>query len=329
MVDRAKALESVQFGMESTPGTVVPAITNIRAMSVETLIPATAEFFRPDGHKFNALDFLNMEWSEANITGKPTYTELAYVFAGLFGNVAPVNVGTTGRKRSFVMADAAYATPATITVEKGGSVRAQRIAGLTLTDVGITASRKNGLALTAKGIGRLFTDGITMTASPTDVALIPIMGKQLDLFIDSSSASLGTTKMLRGFSVEHSITGAYGPIWAIDSSQTSFAGTVDLAPATSCKIMLEADAAGMAYLSQFRAGTEIFARLLATGPVIEAGTPPPTNTLQWDACLGIKTVTTDGDDDGVTVVTYDCEYIKDSTWGKAQQIDLTNAIATL
>jgi len=329
MADRAKVVESVQVGDETTAGTAVAADKTLRAVSIETKVPAQADMYRPDGHKFNALSALNMEWSQLNLSGKPTYTELLYPLMMMFGLPSASTVGSTGKKYVFDMSDTSLLTPKTLTIEKGNSVRAQKIAGAALTDLGLTFSRKNGVGITGQGLGRLFTDGITLTASPSDVSLVPIVGKQLDVYIDAAAADLGTTQMLRAFAIEPQITGVFGPIWAIDSSQSSFTGLVDLAPTTSCKVTLEADAAGMAYLSNFRADDTFFLRVSGTGPVIEAGTPDVTYELFYDVCLGIKSIDPDNDEDGVTVISYDCEFVKDSTWGKALEITLQNDIASV
>ena len=336
MTDRATVVESVQIGQETTPGTAVACPTTLRSMSLDIKIAGDDDVFRPDGHKFNAVVVPGMEWSTFSLTGKPTYTEICYVLEALLGHVSPSvpSGGTLTNLRVYDYADTAVATPKTLTIMKGSAVRAEKLAYGLVTDLGFGFSRKNGLTLTGAGIGQQFTDGITMTASPTDVPLIPVAGKQIDVFLDSTAAGLGTTKLLRAFAIEPGVTGAYGPIWPLNSSNASFGAAVDLALGTACKIQLESDAAGMAQLTQYRSGDLIFLRTLATGPVIEvvAGTPPVNLTylLQIDLALGVNKAPSPGNDvDGVTVVEYDCEFVRDSTWGKAMEIQVQNALASL
>jgi len=326
MTDRASVAESVQVGLEVTPGTAVAAPTNIRSVSVMFKMPGAAELFRPDGHKFNALAENNAEWTGFDISGKPTYTEICWLLAPMFGNPSPSSSGVAVKTRVYSMSDTALLSPTTLTIEKGGSVRAQKLAYGVLTDLGMSITRANGLSLTGQGIGQLMSDGITKTASPSDVALVPMMGKHFDLYIDATAAGLGTTKMLRAFKVEPSLAGVFGPIWAINSASTSFTGVVDLAPTTGMKLTVEADAAGMAYLTQFRAGTIIFPRLKATGPIIDSSIP---YSFQWDAALLIKSVSPDEDESGVKVVSFETEFVKDSTWGKATEITVVNDVASV
>lgn len=329
MVDRAKVTESVQFGLESAEGTAVAAPKNIRSVSVETKIGGSADMFRPDGHKFNTLAMTNMEWSTFAFNGRGTYTEIMYLLEMAFGHPSAASSGVAIKTRAYEMLDTAILTPQSMTIEKGNSVRAQKIAGAIATDLTFAASRKNGVQLTGNGIGRLFTDGITMTtASLADVALVPIVGKHLDVYVDATAAGLGTTKLLRAFSLENALTGIFGPIWPMNSAETSYAAHVDLAPGATTKLVLEADATGMAYLSQYRADDLLFVRVQATGPNMTGESSVP-YLFTYDTCIAIKTVTPDTDEDGVTIVTYECELIKDSTWGKALAISTKNLIATL
>lgn len=326
MVDRARVTEAVQIGLESTEGTAVAAPTNIRSTSVETKIGGAADFFRPDGHKFNTLAMTNMEWSTFALNGKGTYTELCWLLAMAFGNPTPASSGVGAKTRVYTMLDTAILAPTPATLMKGNSVRAQKMAGALMADFTLAFSRKNGANLTGGGIGRLFTDGITMTASPSDVALVPIVGKQLDVYIDTTAAGLGTTKLLRAFSLENVLTGIFGPIWPMDSAQTSYAAHVDLAPTTGTKLMVEADATGMAYLSQYRADDLMFVRIKGTGAEFESGIP---FSITYDTCIAIKSVSPDEDEDGVTVVTYETEMVKDTTWAKALNITVVNNIASV
>lgn len=331
MTDRASVNQEVQWGVESTPGTAVAAGKTVRSMSIDIDVAGDNTMYRPSGHKFNALAIPNMESTTWQITeGKPTYTEIIYPLTAFFGASTDTAVGSTGKQRVWTIDDVASITQKTLTIQKGSAVRAHQIAYGLLTDLTMTWTRKDGASMTGQGIGQLLTDGITMTASPTDVALVPITGPQLDFYIDSSGAALGTTKLLRAFSVEQAITGVYGPVWPINSANASFDGVVELVPTTSVKIVLEADATGMAYLSQYRSGDLIFARLAATGSSFEAGTPPPSYSFLYDTALGIKTMSgLTADEDGIAAVTLECEMVNDATWGHAVQMTAVNDVATL
>lgn len=327
MPDRAYVSESTQWGQEATPGTAVPAGKTVRSMTIDIDVAGEGEVYRPDGHKFASLPIApNMEWTTWSADGRLTYTEILYLLEADFGAVTPTALGLTGKKRVYSVGDTAD-TPKTLTIERGGSVRAAKIAYGVVTDLNFAFSRRNAIGVTAQGLGQLLTDNITMTAAPADVPLVPVVGKQVDAFIDSSAATLGTTKLLRAFSVEPSLGGKFGPVWPINSALASFAGHIELAPTSGVALQVEADAAGMAYLTNYRNGSLIFLRVAATGPEYEATFP---YRFWYEACLGINRVRDYGRDaDGVAVVTFETELVRDSTWGKALQITVENAVASL
>ena len=329
MTERAFVREHVQVGIESTYGTAVAADHNLRSMSVDIDAAGDNELFRPDGHKFNALAIHNMEWCTIAVNGKLTYTETDLILASIFGAPTTTTVGSTGKKRVYDQLDTAADATQSLTIQKGQAARAHQVAGAILTDYTFTFSRKNGATLAGTGIGQLLTDPVTLTASPTDLELTPLSARDVSLFIDATAAGLGTTQMLRAFNVVFDQKGKYGPVWTLDNTQPTFATFVELAAANTCTLRLEADAAGMAHLADYRADSLIFVRLQAIGRVFEAGTPPLTYTLDYDVALAIKTPKNLGaDEDGIVVIDYDCEMVRDSTWGKAVEVTTINDVAS-
>lgn len=326
MVDRAHINETVQIGLETVHGTAVPAARLLSSMSITLGIEGESDAFRPDGHKWASLVAPNTEWTSFHLEGKPTYNELPYALASIAGVPVETVVGT-GKKRVYTIQNTAADAPTTLTIEKGSAVRASRITYGLLTELGLVFGRKNGISVTGAGIGQLLTDGIAMTAAPVALPLVPILGRQLDVYIDNDAASLGTTKMLRAFAVEPAIGNKYGPVWPIDSAQSSFAGHVETVPTGTLRLRLEADATGMAYLAQYRSGDLIFVRVAAVGPEFEAG---QNYEFSYDTALGIRRVTDFGaDEDGVTIVQFETDFVADATWGKAVEISVTNGQATL
>lgn len=327
MVDRAHVLERAQWAFETTPGTGVAADKAVRSMTVTLGIEGEVDSFRPDGEVFGTLFAPSMEWTSFRAEGRPTYPEILYPLESLCGAPTITTVGTTGKKRVYTIGSNALTTAKTLTIEKGSSIRAAKITYGLFTELGLAISRKGGVTMTGGGMGQLLTDGITLTGSPTKLPQVPILGKQFNVYLDSTSAALGTTKMLRAFSLEPQINGLYGPVWPIDSAQPSFAGHVELAPGATFRLRLEADAAGLAYLSQYRSGDLIFVRAEAIGPEFESG---QTYKFTEDLAFGIKRVTDFGaDEDGVTVVNFETELATDATWGKALSIAVTTAVATV
>jgi hypothetical protein len=61
----------------------------------------------------------------------------------------------------------------------------------------------------------------------------------------------------------------YGSFWPLNRTNISFPAHVDLAPATTMKLKVEADAAGMALLSSLQVGTTQYMRVMAQGQIID------------------------------------------------------------
>src|SRR5207244_5167404 len=118
-------------------------------------------------------------------------------------------------------------------------------------------------------LGRAQTTGITLTASPTAIPLIPISPKEFTVYADTTSAGLGTTKLgrlLRGnFSFGAS---KYLPLWVVDAAQASFIDVVESTPTATFSALVEADATGVGFLANVRAGDTRFVRIQAVGPLI-------------------------------------------------------------
>jgi hypothetical protein len=177
----------------------------------------------------------------------------------------------------------------------------------------------------------LLTGGTTPTvaiaattpgAALSEIPLKPVSGNHWNLYLDSSAASLGTTKMTRALSCGWSIDELYNPLWVGNTANTSWVNYVDgEEPTAEFTMMLEADAAGMAYLTQLAAGTSIFARIEAVGELIEGAL----FYRHWhDIAFKLKDIDPFDSDQGVTTVSWTGEIVHDTTWGKALDINMRN-----
>lgn len=326
MPDRATVTQATQIGVESVPGTVVPANKTLRSVSVEVGVEGENDMFRPTGKKWPVIATAGMEWTSADLRGKPTFTEMLYLIEAMLGTSAVTADGTNGKKRIYPINDALI-TPKTLTIEQGDTVRAHRFAYGLVGELALEFSRQ-ATNLSGSMIGQLLTDAITMTAAPTDTALKPVVPKTVDIFLDDTSAGLGTTKLLRVFRCNPRIGNVNGPIWPINSTATSFDGHIDLAPQGEVNLGLQADAVGMGLLPTFRNGASKFMRIKALGDAI-AGAVASQYTLQIDLALKIRQPQKFEDFDGVFGVGFTADLFKDDTYGKSGEITVINEIAAL
>src|SRR5687768_754043 len=118
-----------QIGVESTAGTAVAANKRLSALSLLPNVKANVQRFRPQGYKYPTVTALGKEWTEAPLTGVPTYTEIVYPLSSVLGTavITTPGGGTTSRLWTFNPSTTTDDAPKTFTIEMGSAVRAHRI----------------------------------------------------------------------------------------------------------------------------------------------------------------------------------------------------------
>ncbi len=329
MPERTTITQITQVGVETTPGTGVAANKLLQALSIEPAIKADIKTFRPLGAKYTTIAALGKEWVEAKISGDVAcYNHLAYLFSSIMAYQAPVQQGGSAAYLwTFTPAQSAEDTVKTFTVEQGSSARAGKFTYGIVTDLGLKFSRE-AISVDGTMLGQAYQDGITLTSSPTAIPIQPILPTALDVFIDSTSAGIGSTKLTRAFSGSFSFGNRFGPLWALNSAVSGFAATVELVPKAQLKLLVEADAAGMGPLTAMRAGDKRYIRLKVVGPLIAS---TYYYTFQMDLAAVVSDVSDFSDQDGVYAIEWTFDVAFDAAWssGRAMQVQLTNVLTTL
>lgn len=290
MPERATVTQGVQLGIEVVPGSLVPANRRLQSISIEPEIHAETNPFRAYGTKYDAVVPEGREWTGATVVGIPTYNELQYILASCFANATPTQImdgaTPTGAYRWQYQPSTTFEdSPQTYSVEQGSPVRGQRFPYAIFSEFGLTWSRQK-FDLKATMFGQRMQDGVALTANPTLNALIPMIPAQIDTFLDDTPGALGTTKFLRSLSGSFKLANKFGPLWTLNSANTSWAAHIETLPKLDLALRVEADAAGMALLNTLRAGATKFFRLQLTGPsiytaatVVAVVPPAPTLTI--------------------------------------------------
>ena len=327
MAERSSLNQVVQVGVESTAGTSVAASKLFQSIGIEPTPNIEIDQFRPSGQKYRSLATLNREWATAAITGKPTYTELIYLLSSVVntGVITTPGGATNARNWQFISSSTADDTPKTLTVEHGSAVRADKFTYGLITEVGMSFSR-TGVDLTGSMIGRRLTDGITLTAAPTALDLVPVLPSHLSVYLDTTAAGLGTTKLGRALSLEFNLGSRFAPVWNLDRSEASFVAHIESEPDLSLSMTLQADAEGMGLLDDVRNGDTVFARVEAVGAEIESG---QNYSMTIDIAGQISDTGGFSDEDGVYAIEWSLVGITDPVWGQAFEINVVNDITAL
>lgn len=326
MAERATVFQGTQLGVESTAGTEVNADKKLLATSFMFTPRPEVSFFRPQGSKFDTIAALDFEMTEGDIEGQMSYTDLTYLFSSLITTDTPSASGTTGQLWEFSSDSDGPDTPKTYTIEQGSSVRAQLATHGLITGLTLTWSN-DGTEVGGTWIGKAISDGITMTSSPTEIALQPVLRTETLVYIEDDPDDLdAATALSRLLSIEWSLVDRYNPIRVINGTST-FPAVVEGVPNGEIKFLVQADAEGMGFLPDLRAGTTKFVRIEATGPQIGAG--PATYQLTIDTAIKLQEPSELRDEDGVYAVEWTGKFVHDGTWGKAFQVSLINALTAL
>lgn len=329
--ERSSVNQVVQIGVETTPGTSPGggATNLLEAFNWTVGIEADTKQFRPTGHKNTTVSEENMEWTSVAVDGPMDFNGIVYPAASSFGIVT-----ATLKAPSTTVYDWAFAppitginNPQTYLLQQGDANYAHSLNYLLFTDFSYSLTRKDW-NFTGKCMGRNITTGITLTAAPSATPLSPAVPKTTSVYLDTTSAGLGTTKLLKVMQLDFNDTGIYGPFWTLNATNASFNSHVDVAPKVTGKLLLEADTQGLALLGYLQTGVTYYLRCQAVGPVIDI---PNTLNAQITHDMAIKIIKPNPfkDQDGIFAVEWDFEVVEDAVWGHSHLFTVQNLRQTL
>lgn len=328
MAERSSISQVVQLGVESTPGTPVAATKRLRSLSIEPTPSMEFSTFRPMGQKYQALSILGKEMATASISGRAVFDEIVYPLASVLDTPTITPGADTGYSWHFAPSSTDEDAPETFTIEQGSSVRAHRFAYGLVNEFGFTINR-DAFELSGSMMGYAIEDGVALTTSPapTLLPLVPILPQNVCVYVDDTFASIGTTKLGRLLNLEWTVSDRYGPLWTIDCEEDSFVTHVETEPSMTATIMVEADAAGMAFLADARNGETKYFRIHAHGPAIGAGT----DEYEFTMNLAGKISDTGGfsDQDGVYAIEWSFVAVHDADIGGPMDVTVVNSLAAL
>lgn len=273
VAERSTINQRVQIGAEATTalGTNVAAGKLLECFDFVFGINGDVNAYTPTGHKYATAQEENTEWLDITVGGNLDYNGIIYLLASAMGSASPVAHGASSTAKDWVFTPPVIGpsiVPQTYTLEQGDSIRAHKVNYALVTEFGYKGTRKD-FSCSAKMIGQAIQDPITMTAGPAAVAISPVVAKGVNVYLDVSSAALGTTQLLRVLSVDYLMTSIYGPFYPLNRAQASWTAHVDLMPKSNIKLKVEADAAGMALLTYLQTGTTYWLRVQAQGVIID------------------------------------------------------------
>src|SRR6266852_1506621 len=275
--ERSVINQTLQFGLETTPGTNVPANKQIQCFAVTFGPMADVAEFSATGRKYPSIVIENSEWVEGTLSGSLDYNGIVYALAGVSGapTISAHGASSTAKDWLFVPPLTGSVQPQTYTVEQGennsfgNAIYNHKVNYMLISELAYKGDRKTGFNISGKVLAQALQRAITMTSSPTAVALQPSAGKHFNIYLDPTSAALGTTQLLKVLDVDYAFTGLYGMFFPLNRANLGWTAHVDLNPGCTMKLLLEADATGMTPLTYLQAGTTNFLRIQGQGAIID------------------------------------------------------------
>ncbi len=330
MPELATVAQTVQIGKEATPGTGVAAgkLLNYIGHDLDPQVETVG--FRPMGSKIQSTVLPGRDFTNFTISGQGTYSEIVYPLCGLLVDATPSTVDTSGKSWVFEPTNRTETTKARYTIEQGSATRAGKVTYGAVTGLELTFNRESGVQISGNGIAQQYQDSITLTGSPTAIEEAPILPTHLNVYVNDSFASIGTTKLTRDFNAVWRCNDVVGPVWPINSANASFASDVELAPTVQLELTAEADTAGMAFLTAVRAGSTKFIRLEAISTVL-AGAATAFYKIWIDGAYKVSAVGGFDDFEGVKVVNWTLDAVADSTFSATafSRVTVVNRVAAL
>ncbi len=274
---RSTVNQTLQFGLETTPGVNVPANKLIQCFDIVLGAMPDVNSFTATGRKYPTIVIENSEWVEGTLSGVLDYNGIVYALAGVCGapTISAHGASATAKDFLFVPPLTGSVQPQTFTIEQGennsygNAIYNHKVNYGLISEFGYKIDRKAGATVSGKVLAQTLQTAITMTSTPTAVALQPSAGKHFNVYLDPTSAALGTTQLTDALANDFSFGGLYNPFFSLNRANIGFSAHVDGKPATTFKLLLPADATGMAPLTNLRAGTSQFMRVQGVGAIID------------------------------------------------------------
>ncbi len=153
MAEVASVFQTKRVGVEATPGTLVQATKLFQSIGFTVTVKPEIEEFRPDGSKSNGLTVYVRDMTDIKVSGKPTYDEMTYLLAMLFGDVAPTNPAAGAYVRTYAMNNYGADPFKTLTLDMGANNFWYRAGYMFLKDFNFKVTNK-GVELDGSGMAQ-------------------------------------------------------------------------------------------------------------------------------------------------------------------------------
>ena len=323
MTERASKSQRLQLGWETTYGTTVAATRRLLGLMLEIDSQATRRANFAQGYNFPSSTSLEKDFTEADMSGTLVFDEVIVPLQLALGVVTPTALTpATAMQWVWNVPNSGDITPRAATIEKGDATTGERFSGAVATELEFSWDRET-IELGGTLIGQqLDVAAVMATTGVTAFPQINMESAGIGVWIDTTSAALGTTRMLRVFEGGLSLSNLFGQVWPLNELKASFDAIVSTQPESETTMILAANAAGKALLTSLRNGDRRFLRWACRGPQIGAG--PARYLFQIDMAIEVTDVDSFEDADGIYAIPLTFQPMADETWAKSIVVTVVN-----
>ena len=324
----SSASQVVQIVKESVYGTTPgsPAYKRFSALAFKPAQQYETDPFAAQGAVIPTITTMSDKFVSGDVTGRLAYNDIGYIFASMFG--APTTTtpggGTTSRQHVWTWNGSTEPTWISYSMQYGDATLADIITGLVFRSVNWGGGRMDGLDFGASVLAKPLTTGATLDGTATDIVAVPATALQRDIYLDTTWAGAGTTKLLKTYSANVNIGDRLDRTRPINSAQSSD-GLIQLPDQDhTVDLQMEVDATSKGLYAVAEAGTFRYVQDRFTGPIIEAAIA---YSLKVD--MAVTFVGTSGYEDynGIETLTWNGRIMRDSS-ANAIRITLVNTVLT-
>lgn len=325
---RGTVNRQVQVGVETVPGTPIAANRLLPSMSFTLSPEIVNRSYRAQGFRGPTANKITQFDGGATLSGPLNYSEIIYPWNTIVtGVITTPSGGTTSRRHTFAPAATGTDTYKTLTIQEGDPTAAVQMAYSAVVEFGISVTEDaSDISGTVVGYA---PSNVTLTASPTAIAQLPIGPREIDVYIDSTFAAIGTTKISDALAFDFSVGSLRVKKHVLNTTYQSFKDLTDSPVDLAAGFLTEHNLQSRnIYAGVTTASNPIqYVRLKATGPIIEGSIP---YSVQLDVAARIINMNQDDGNQNVWGYRYSLIPEYDATFGnKLFDLQVVNTITAL
>lgn len=314
---------------ETTPGT--PATDAMRRyLSIRGRIgwDVNKEYFQAAGYKLTTGENVLTEMGSADLEVTQDYNGMLPMLTGAFGAPVTTALDDDAYQHVFTLDARQADTLVTYTAIWGDPTLALQATAFAFNGFGFEVGRTGLSASTSAILRAPDTSGAVPTTGVTEVPFVPVRASTYDVFMDSSWANLGTTKLLALYRANVDFPDKLEPDWIVNSALPSYSELMEregYEPTLGMTVGFDATAVGM--IDDALQGGMKFIRIAANGPDIN-GTDNYAFEFDCAAILNPGGVNS-APDSAAVVVEFDGRVQVDGESGQAAAVRLVNTVASV